>query len=148
MYRHISETWENNLKERTSVIKEYAVSWRKEPAILRIDKPTRLDRARRLGFKAKQGFIMVRIRVSRGGMRKSRPKAGRRPKHLGVVRIKASVGMQEVAARRVQKKFPNMKVINSYLVYRDGKNQWFECILADRDHPSIKADSDLAYLSA
>ncbi len=81
-------------------------------------------------------------------MRKSRMKAGRRQKHSGVVRIKAAVSMKQVAERRVLNKFPNLKVMGSYVVYRDGKHQWFEIILVDRDHPSIKADSDLAWLSA
>jgi len=148
LYRYISKNWEENLKARSKIIKDKAYTWRREPAIFRIDKPSRLDRARKLGFKAKQGFIMLRVRVGRGGMRKSRPKAGRRPKHLGVVRIKAAVSMQQVAAGRVSKKFPNMRVMGSYLVYRDGKNQWFEIILVDPDHPSIKADSDLSWLSA
>ncbi len=148
MYRHISKTWEDNLKARSRIIKDSAITWRREPAILRIERPSRLDRARKLGFKSKQGFVMLRVRVGRGGMRKSRPKSGRRPKHLGVVRIKAAVSMQQVAARRVQKKFPNLRVMGSYVVYRDGKNQWFEIILVDPDHPSIKADSDLSWLSA
>ena len=81
-------------------------------------------------------------------MRKSRPKSGRRPKHLGTVRIKAAISMKQVAERRVLKKFPNLKVMGSYVVYRDGKNQWFEIILVDPDHPSIKVDSDLSWLSA
>lgn len=148
MYRYISKTWEGNLKTRSRVIKDHAIIWRREPAILRIERPSRLDRARKLGYKAKQGFVMLRIRVGRGGMRKSRPKSGRRPKHLGVVRIKAAVSMQQVAERRVMKKFPNLTVMGSYVVYRDGKNQWFEIILVDPDHPSIKADSDLTWLSA
>ncbi|MCZ6725124.1 MAG: 50S ribosomal protein L15e [Thaumarchaeota archaeon] len=148
MYRYISKTWEGHLQTRSSIIKDRAVIWRREQAILRIERPSRLDRARKLGFKSKQGFVMLRVRVGRGGMRKSRPKSGRRPKHLGTVRIKAAISMKQVAERRVLKKFPNLKVMGSYVVYRDGKNQWFEIILVDPDHPSIKADSDLSWLSA
>ncbi|MCZ6613359.1 MAG: 50S ribosomal protein L15e [Thaumarchaeota archaeon] len=148
MYRYISKTWEGHLQTRSSIIKDRAVIWRREQAILRIERPSRLDRARKLGFKSKQGFVMLRVRVGRGGMRKSRPKSGRRPKHLGTVRIKAAISMKQVAERRVLKKFPNLKVMGSYVVYRDGKNQWFEIILVDPDHPSIKVDSDLSWLSA
>ncbi|MCZ6615715.1 MAG: 50S ribosomal protein L15e [Thaumarchaeota archaeon] len=148
MYRYISKTWEGHLQTRSPIIKDRAVIWRREQAILRIERPSRLDRARKLGFKSKQGFVMLRVRVGRGGMRKSRPKSGRRPKHLGTVRIKAAISMKQVAERRVLKKFPNLKVMGSYVVYRDGKNQWFEIILVDPDHPSIKVDSDLSWLSA
>ena len=70
-------------------------------ALTRIDKPSRIARARRLGYKAKQGIIVVRMRVGAGGMRKQRPTGGRRPKHLGVTRIKAAVSMKQVAERRV-----------------------------------------------
>ncbi|KKT75754.1 MAG: 50S ribosomal protein L15e, partial [Candidatus Peregrinibacteria bacterium GW2011_GWA2_44_7] len=40
---------------------------RKEPVTLVLEHPTRLDRARSLGYKAKQGCIVARQRVGRGG---------------------------------------------------------------------------------
>ena len=73
-------------------------------AATRIDKPSRIQRARRLGYKAKQGIIVVRMRVGTGGMRKQRPRGGRRPKHLGVTRIKADVTMKQVAQNRALEK--------------------------------------------
>jgi len=82
----------------------------------------------------------VRIRVSRGGMRRKRPRSGRRPKHLGVLRIKSSVSAQGVAERRVGEKYPNMKVLGSYLIWRDGMHAWYECVLIDPLHPSVKND--------
>ena len=33
---------------------------------MRIEHPTRLDKARKLGYKAKQGFVVARTRVRRG----------------------------------------------------------------------------------
>lgn len=143
MYRHMSESWKSIWKEKAGEIRQRAIAWRRGPTIVRLKKPTRIDRARRLGYKAKQGFVVVRIRVARGGMRKSRPRSGRRPKHLGVVKIKAAVSMQKVAERRVAEKFPNLKVLSSYLLYRDGKYSWYEVILVDPHHPSIKADKDI-----
>ncbi len=115
---------------------------------MRLERPSRISKARRLGYKAKQGFVVVRVRVGRGGMRKQRPRAGRRPKHLGVVKIKAAISMREVAERRAGEKFPNLKVLNSYFLYRDGKYSWYEVILVDPHHPAIKADKDLAWISA
>ena len=73
-------------------------------------------------------------------MRKQRPVSGRRPKHLGVVRIKQAESMKSVAQRRVNEKYPNLEVLGSYFLYKDGKNIWYEIILADPSHPSIARD--------
>src|ERR687886_3070551 len=110
MHSYMAATWINMWKSNASELKSKAILWRTEPTIHRIRRPSRLDRARRLGYKAKQGIIVVRARVGRGGMRKQRPVAGRRPKHFGVVHIKQSISMRKVAQRRVKEKFPNMEV--------------------------------------
>ena len=140
MYSQISKTWQGIFHEKAGVIRARAVQLRKEPAMLRVERPWRLDRARSLGYKAKEGVIVVRIRVSRGGMRKKRPTSGRRPKHMGVLKIKSEVSSQTVAERRVSERFPNMKVLGSYPVWEDGKFAWFECVLIDPLSPSIKKD--------
>lgn len=137
------QTWIRLWKENSSEIRERVIKWRKETAVIRIDKPSRIQRARRLGYKAKQGIIVVRMRVGTGGMRKQRPTGGRRPKHLGVTRIKADDDMKTVANRRVLQRYPNMKFLGSYFVYKDGKHYWFEVILADPDHPRIAQDKEI-----
>jgi len=83
------------------------------------------------------------MRVGTGGMRKQRPTGGRRPKHLGVTRIKADDNMKTVAERRVLERYPNMKLLGSYYIYKDGKHYWFEVILADPEHPRIAQDKEL-----
>lgn len=42
--------------------------------IHRASRPSRPDKARRLGYKAKQGYVIYRIRVRRGGRKKPAPK--------------------------------------------------------------------------
>ena len=133
------QMWKNNSIE----LRNRAINWRRQNAMTRIDRPSRLLRARRLGYKAKEGIIVVRMRVGTGGMRKQRPRGGRRPKHLGVTRIKADVNMQEVAERRVLENHRNMKLLGSYFLYRDGKHIWYEVILADPSHPRIAKDKEL-----
>ena len=140
MYREIGKAWQAIFREKSGDILQRAVQLRREPTILRVERPMRLDRARMLGYKAKQGVAVVRIRVARGGMRRRRPRSGRRPKHLGVLRIKSSASAQLVAERRVGEKYPNMKVVGSYPVWRDGRSAWYECILIDPDQPSVKKD--------
>jgi large subunit ribosomal protein L15e len=137
MHQYMAEIWTKMWKTNSEELKGKAISWRKEPTVLRIEKPSRLDKAHRLGYKAKQGIIVIRTKVGRGGMRKKRPTSGRRPKHLGVVRIKQTESMRKVAERRVNEKYPNLEVMGSYFLYKDGKNIWYEIILADPGHPSI-----------
>lgn len=137
------QLWLKMLQDNAPAIRDRAVLWRRQNAITRIDKPTRIQRARRLGYKAKQGIVVIRMRVGTGGMRKQRPVAGRRPKHLGVVRIKADVSMKQVAERRVLERYPNMKLLGSYFLYKDGMYYWFEVILADPVHPRIAKDKEL-----
>jgi large subunit ribosomal protein L15e len=137
------KVWLKMWKENSTELRQKAVIWRKENAVTRIDKPSRITRARRLGYKAKQGITVVRMRVGTGGMRKQRPRGGRRPKHLGVTRIKAAVSMKQVAERRVLERHPNMKLLGSYFLYKDGMHYWFEIILADPSHPSIAKDKEL-----
>ena len=83
------------------------------------------------------------MRVGTGGMRRKRPTGGRRPKHLGVTRIKAAVNMKQVADRRVLERYPNMALLGSYFIYKDGMHYWFEVILADPSHPRIIKDKEL-----
>ena len=123
--------WLKLWKENSPELRDRVVSWRKQDAVTRIEKPSRILRARRLGYKAKQGIIVVRMRVGTGGMRKKRPTGGRRPKHLGVTRIKAAVNMRQVAERRVLERYPNMSLLGSYFIYKDGMHYWYEVILAD-----------------
>ena len=137
------KVWLKMWKENSIELRKKAVLWRKENAVTRIDKPSRITRARRLGYKAKQGITVVRMRVGTGGMRKQRPRGGRRPKHLGVTKIKAAVSMKQVAERRVLERYPNMKLLGSYFLYKDGMHYWFEIILADPSHPSIAKDKEL-----
>ena len=137
------KVWLKMWKENSTELRAKAVIWRKQNAVTRVDKPSRITRARRLGYKAKQGITVVRMRVGTGGMRKQRPRGGRRPKHLGVTKIKAAVSMKQVAERRVLERHPNMKLLGSYFLYKDGMHYWFEIILADPSHPSIAKDKEL-----
>ena len=135
--------WYKMWKENSIVLRERAIAWRKEDAVTRIERPSRLLRARRLGYKAKQGIVVIRMRVGTGGMSRQRPRGGRRPKHLGVTRIKQDDSMRTVANRRVLERYPNMKFLGSYFLYKDGKHYWYEVILADPSHPSIAKDKEL-----
>ncbi len=114
------------------VMKDRVILWRKEQAITRVEKPTRIDRARRLGYKDKNGYVVVRVRVRKSGYRRQRPKMGRRQKKMGVNKLKFAKSMRLIAEGRTARKYPNLEVLNSYWVWQDGINKWYEVILVDR----------------
>ncbi|MFH1210700.1 MAG: 50S ribosomal protein L15e, partial [archaeon] len=78
--KYLEQEYRKPGDELRQIWKERIIAWRKEPAALRIEKPTRIDRARALGYKAKQGYIIVRVKVLRGGRMREQFKGGRRPK--------------------------------------------------------------------
>lgn len=141
MYQAIREVWKSPKENLGRIWNERLIAWRREPAVIRIERPTRLDRARSLGYKAKQGYIVARVRVMRGGRKRPRPlKKGRRSKRATIRKI---VGMsyQWVAEQRASRDYKNCEVLNSYYVGEDGRFKWYEVILIDRDHPQILKDN-------
>ncbi|MFC1691508.1 50S ribosomal protein L15e [Nanoarchaeota archaeon] len=148
MYKYIRQAWKRPKATMPELMKERLIQWRKEPVSLRIGKPTRLDRARSLGYKAKPGIFMVRQRVAKGQRRKPNPftKGGRRPKRMSQ-RLDLSISYKSVAEQRASKHHVNCEVLNSYEVAKDGKYYWFEVILVDRAHPVIKKDQNYKWIS-
>lgn len=147
LYQHVRDLWKRPKQGLKELWKQRLIEWRQEPATVRIRKPTRIDRARSLGYKAKQGVIVVRQRVLKGGHKRPDIKAGRRPKHNRQSMVGAK-NYQRIAEERVNKKYVNCEVLNSYLVAEDGQNKWFEVILVDREHPSVRIDKDLAWITS
>lgn len=143
-YSFIRNIWRERNKELIKNLRQRAIEWRKEKSIVRIDRPLRLDRARSLGYKAKQGFIVVRVKVRKGGFSKPRPRSGRRPKALGVIKHKVNVSLKEEAINRVSRKYVNMHILGAYEIFRDAKYVWYEVILVDPNHPSIKNSRNIS----
>ncbi|MEA2046566.1 MAG: 50S ribosomal protein L15e [Euryarchaeota archaeon] len=148
-YGYIRDAWKTPRDSYVGELRmERLVKWRRQKTVLRIERPTRLDRARSLGYKAKQGITMVRVSIRRGGRRKSRHIRGRRTKHMGMHKITPAKSLQRIAEERASRKYPNMEVLNSYWVGEDGKHKWFEVIMVDPNHPAIKADRDLGWIAS
>jgi large subunit ribosomal protein L15e len=148
MYSHIGSYRKNSFKNvlgRTEW--ERLIKWRKEENYKTIEHSTRLDRARSLGYKSKQGVTLVRVRVRRGGLRKRHIAKGRRAKRKGILRITMKKNTQRIAEERVGKRYPNMEVLNSYHVGQDGMHKWYEVILVDPYNPSVLSDRKLNWLS-
>jgi len=153
-YKYVKETY-RDIKRKVKKPEHKALrdlvmgrkkAWRKGPSTSRVEKPTRIDRARSYGYKSKQGFVIVRSRVRRGGMRKSRPSSGRKPKRMGIAKITPRKSIQRIAEERVQKKFPNLEVLGSYWLWEDGQYKWFEVVMVDPYHPAIINDKDVNWV--
>lgn len=143
LYKHLRENWKN--PEILDIYKKKMVEWRKEPATIRIEKPTRLDRAHSVGYRAKQGFVVVRQRVMRGGRLREKFNKGRRPRARRRKKIVAK-NYQRIAEERANKQFKNCEVLNSYYLTKDGIFYWYEIILVDRSHPSIMHDERINWI--
>jgi len=147
-YKYIAEEWADREKSFVEDLnRQRLVQWRKQPVTMRVEHPTRLDKARKLGYKAKQGFVVARTRVRRGGLRKLRPRSGRRPKRMGVAKFKPGKNLRLIAEERTVKHFPNLEVLNSYWVGEDGRHKWFEVIMLDPNSPAIKSDKDVNWIT-
>ncbi|EJN60870.1 LSU ribosomal protein L15E [Halogranum rubrum] len=146
-YSHIKEAWRSPGDGKLAELQwQRKQEWRRQGAIERIERPTRLDKARELGYKAKQGIVVARVSVRKGTARKQRHKAGRRSKRQGVKRLSRRTSIQRIGEQRVSRKYPNLRVLNSYWVGEDGSQKWFEVILVDPEHAAIENDDDLNWI--
>jgi|TARA_B100001964_G_C14244236_1_gene606579 large subunit ribosomal protein L15e len=145
MYQHIREIWKRPKENLGTIWQKRLLEWRNQDVTVRIKKPTRIDRARSLGYKAKQGFLIVRQRVDRGGRKRETIRHGRRSKHFGQ-RKDVDKSYQSVAEERTARKYPNCEVLNSYYVGEDGIYFWYEVILIDKAHPQILADPRINWI--
>jgi large subunit ribosomal protein L15e len=146
MYKYVRELWNKPTDSMPDLMKARKIQWRSEPATVRLEHPTRIDRARSLGYKAKQGIFVVRQRVQRGGHRKPLPSAGRRSKKY-TTRKSLVLNYQTISEQRALQNYPNCEVLNSYEVAKDGNHIWYEVIMVDVSHPAIKADSNLSWIT-
>lgn len=144
--KYLSMFWRRPKEVLGILWKHRLIELRREPTILRIDGPTRPNRARALGYKAKDGFIIVRVKVKKGKRKRPKPKSGRRPKRAGRF-FTLGKSKQQVAEEKAARKFPNMEVLNSYYLAEDGEYKWYEVIMVDRTHPAIIKDKDIKWVS-
>lgn len=146
LYKYLHKTWKVPKEHDMKLWHERLIAWRREPATIRIERPTKLARARSLGYKAKQGILVVRQRVPRGGHRRPMRRKARTSKHRSVKMVLRK-SYQQVAEERASRHFPNCEVLNSYWVAQDGIYYWYEIIFVDKAHPEILADKNLRWIA-
>jgi large subunit ribosomal protein L15e len=142
MYAHLRQIWKKPTRE---LLESRMVSWRKSDAIVKVEKPLRLDKARALGYKAKKGFVTVRVRLLRGGRKRPRHTHGRKSSKQHR-RKTLKMNYRWIAEMRANRKFANLEVLNSYMIGKDGKHYFYEIIMVDSSKPEIRNDRLVNFL--
>lgn len=71
-YKYLSEVWRKKQSDTMRfLLRVRCWEYRQQRSIVRCTRPTRPDKARMLGYKAKQGVLVYRIRLRRGGRKRS-----------------------------------------------------------------------------
>lgn len=122
--------------------------YRQLAVVHRASRPSRPDKARRLGYKAKQGYVIYRIRVRRGGRKKPAPKGATfgKPTNMGINHLKYQRSLRTTAEERVSRRCSNLRVLNSYWINQDATYKFFEVIMVDPSHKAIRRDPRINWI--
>ncbi|RWW70938.1 hypothetical protein BHE74_00021359 [Ensete ventricosum] len=143
-FSYVSELWRKKQSDVMRFLQRVRCwEYRQLPSIVRVTRPTRPDKARRLGYKAKQGYVIYRVRVRRGGRKRPVPKGivYGKPKHQGITQLKFQRNKRSVAEERAGRKLGGLRVLNSYWV-----NEYYEIILIDPAHGAIRNDPRINWI--
>ncbi|AAR39036.1 NEQ181 [Nanoarchaeum equitans Kin4-M] len=136
LYQYVRALYKDPKEFLGELYKQRIQQWRREPPIVEVERPTRIDRARALGYKPLPGIKIVRVRVRKGTRKREEIKGGRRPKAEYRIRP-LGVNLQWIAEERANRLHRNMEVLGSYWVGEDGLYKWYEVILVDPFNPNI-----------
>jgi large subunit ribosomal protein L15e len=148
-YKYLQELWNKKQSDvMRFVLRLRTWEYRQLPAIHRASQPSRPDKAHRLGYKAKQGYIVYRVRVKRGDRKKRVAKGINygKPKNAGIRQQKFVRNLRSVAEERAGRKCGGLRVLNSYWVGQDAVNKWFEIIMIDPSHNAIRNDPRINWI--
>jgi large subunit ribosomal protein L15e len=148
-YKYVEELWKRKQSDVLRfLLRVRAWEYRQLPSLVRLTGPSRPDKARRLGYKAKQGYVVYRVRVRRGGRKKpvSKGIVYGKPVHQGITQLKPTRNLKSVAEERVGRKIGSLRVLNSYWVNQDSTYKYFEVILVDPEHNAIRRDPRINWI--
>lgn len=144
MYHQLREAWK---KPTSEMLYGRMIQWRAGNSIEKVERPLRLDKARSLGYKAKKGIVLFRVRIKRGGRRRIRAGVKGRKSRKQTIRKTLKMNYQWVAEIRAARKYKNLEVLNSYWVGKDGEYYYFEVIMVDPSRPEIKNDDTMNWIA-
>ncbi|CAM9353997.1 unnamed protein product [Phaeothamnion confervicola] len=149
-YKYVEELWRKKQSDVLRfLLRVRAWEYRQLPKLYKCTRPTRTDKAHRLGYKAKQGYSVYRVAVRRGGRKRPNPKGivYGKPKHHGINKIKFARNLRSVAEERVGARCTNLRVLNSYWINQDATYKYFEVILVDPQHKVIRDDPRINWIT-
>merc|ERR1711881_587461 len=150
-YKYQQELWRKKQSDTMRyILRVRTWQYRHQNSITRAQKPTRPEKARQLGYKAKQGYVVYRVRVRRGCRKRLAPKGATygKPVNEGVNQLKFQRRIQSVAEERVGKKMGGLRVMNSYWVGQDSTYKYFEVVMVDPNLKTIRRDGDLNWIAS
>jgi len=123
--------------------------YRQLNSVHRVPRPTRPEKARRLGYKAKQGYVVYRCRVRRGTRKRQNPKGivYGKPSNQGINQLKWKRSLQSKAEERVGRRCQALRVVNSYWVGQDSTFKFYEIICVDPAHSVIRRNPETQWLT-
>ncbi|CBK19762.2 uncharacterized protein [Blastocystis hominis] len=136
-YKYLEELWRKKQSDAMRyVLRIRSWEYRQLPKVCRVSHSTRPDKARKLGMKAKQGYVVYRVAGIVYG----------KPKHQGINQLKNTRNLQTIAECRVGRVCSNLRVLNSYWVNQDATYKYYEVILVDPNHPAIRNDPSINWI--
>ena len=148
-YKYLEELWRKKQSDVIRfVLRVRAWEYRQLPMIHKCQRPSRLDKAHRLGYKRTQGYVIYRVRIRRGGRKRNIRKGTvfGKPVNHGIAKQKKSQTHKNIAEQRVGKICSNLRVLNSYWVGQDASFKFFEIIMVDPHHKAITRDPRINWI--
>ena len=148
-YKYLEELWKKKQSDLLRfVLRVRAWEFRQLPAIHRCSRPSRTEKAHRLGYKRSQGYVVYRTSVRRGGRKRNIRKGivFGKPKNIGIRKLKKEQTHKAIAEMRVGSKCSNLRVLNSYWVGQDASFKFFEIIIVDPAHKAIRNDASINWI--
>jgi len=150
VYKYLEELWHKKQAESLRYLQRIRCwEYRQQKAIVRVTRSTRPDKARRLGYKKKQGYLIYRVRIRRGGRKRPVSKGiiYGKPKTQGVNQLKNQRSLRAIAEGRAGRACKGLRVLNSYWVNEDSTFKFFEIILVDPTHTAIRKDPRINWIT-
>merc|ERR1711974_225307 len=99
----------------------------------------------------KQSKVLLFIAFVRRGSRKREAPKGityGKPVNQGVTQLKFQRSLRSVAEERIGRRAGNLRVLSSYWVNQDATYKYFEVILVDHSHTTIRNDPKINWICA
>lgn len=124
------------------------VEARQNEIVHRKEQPSFLERARTLGYKAKQGYSVWGVRIRKGDAIRSFSNGNTRGKcvNAGIHQIKPSLNKQAEAEQIIGRQLGGLRLLGSYKIGQDARYHHYEVIMVDATHNAIRNDRKINWI--